>query len=181
MSDPVDYTKYTTAELTEAQRAIEQALRKASPASLGPPSSAPPEVGDAPRPRTRDLTLVLGIVCTLGILAIVGIWAVVAAVRKTGWFAGADEMFGDQHLKTAVALIELHKTRNGEYPASLRELRFTGQWDEMHIISVSYCVGEDGQSYFVEVSRGFIGKPRLQPRDDFWQGTGYDPALGPCD
>jgi hypothetical protein len=42
-------------------------------------------------------------------------------------YKGPDNMFGDQHLKTAVALIELHKVRYGKYPDSLRDLRFTGQ------------------------------------------------------
>ena len=38
-----------------------------------------------------------------------------------------DNEFGDQHLKTSVALIELHKVRYGRYPDSLSDLKFTGQ------------------------------------------------------
>lgn len=49
------------------------------------------------------------------------------AVMNSGITAGPDQMFGDQHLKTSVALIELHKTRYGKYPASLNELKFIGQ------------------------------------------------------
>ena len=40
-----------------------------------------------------------------------------------------DRKFGDQHLKTAVALIELHKVRYGEYPETLDDLTYTGEWD----------------------------------------------------
>ncbi len=47
-------------------------------------------------------------------------------------------MFGDQHLKTAVALIELHKVRFGKYPDTLRDLKFTGQWDQLALQSVGY-------------------------------------------
>jgi hypothetical protein len=45
----------------------------------------------------------------------------------SGITKGPDNMFGDQHLKTAVAPIEFHKVRYGKYPDSLRDLRFTGQ------------------------------------------------------
>ncbi len=38
----------------------------------------------------------------------------------------ADAKFGDQHFKTAIALIELHKVRFGEYPKSFDELKYTG-------------------------------------------------------
>ena len=43
----------------------------------------------------------------------------------------ADAKFGDQHFKTAIALIELHKARNGQYPESLKALQFTGDWDAL--------------------------------------------------
>ena len=37
----------------------------------------------------------------------------------------ANKQFGDQHFKTAIALIELHKVRFGEYPASLDSIKYT--------------------------------------------------------
>ena len=74
--------------------------------------------------------------------------------QSTGVAQTADVMFGDQHLKTVVALLELHKVRHGEYPESLDILDFTGEWDKIHIIAVTYCPSEDRGSYFVEVERG---------------------------
>jgi hypothetical protein len=38
---------------------------------------------------------------------------------------GVDAQFGDQHFKTAISLIELHKIRTGGYPESLKDLKFT--------------------------------------------------------
>jgi hypothetical protein len=38
----------------------------------------------------------------------------------------AEQKSGDQHVKTVIALIELHKTRYGAYPESLEGLRFVG-------------------------------------------------------
>src|SRR5437660_12613802 len=49
-----------------------------------------------------------------------------------------DNQFSDQHLKTTVALIELHKVCYGEYPGSLSDLKFTGQWDQIALQSVRY-------------------------------------------
>lgn len=88
-------------------------------------------------------------------------------------------MFGDQNLKTAVALIELHKVRYGKYPGSLNDLKFTGQWDQIALNSVEYYPNADRTRYYVEVERGWIGKPSLQMSNEFWQGTGYDPSLKP--
>jgi hypothetical protein len=99
------------------------------------------------------------------------------AVLGSGITAGPDEMFGDQNLKTAVALIELYKVRYGKYPDSLRDLKFTGQWDQLAINSVRYTSNADRTKYYVEVERGWIGKPKLNMPDEFWQGTGYDPSL----
>lgn len=91
-----------------------------------------------------------------------------------------DNVFGDQHLKTSVALVELHKIRYGVYPISLSELKFTGEWDAIALSSVSYCASADGKSYYVEVRRGWVGKPDLTISDEFWKGTGFNRTLGPC-
>jgi hypothetical protein len=88
-------------------------------------------------------------------------------------------MFGDQHLKTSVALIELHKTRYGKYPTSLSELKFIGQWDLIALQSVKYYPNEEGTAYYIEVQRGWAGKPQLNVPDEFWQGTGYTEELKP--
>lgn len=86
-------------------------------------------------------------------------------------------MFGDQHLKTAVALIELHRTRHGEYPATLDDLEFVGEWDRIALNSVSYRVNEGRTKFCVQVERGWVAKPHLRMPAGFWVGTGYDPAV----
>lgn len=88
-------------------------------------------------------------------------------------------MFGDQNLKTAVALIELHKVRYGKYPDSLADLKFTGAWDQGALARVRYIPNSDRSAYFVEVEIGWMGKPKLVMPDEFWKGTGYSAALDP--
>lgn len=122
------------------------------------------------------------------ILVIVAGLIVCAAVAASAMYlvisSGAtrpiDNMFGDQHLKTTVALVELHKTRYGRYPDALSDLKFIGEWDRIALNSVSYCASEDNNSYFVEVRRGWIGTPRLNEPPQFWQGTGFRQDVGPC-
>ena len=82
----------------------------------------------------------------------------------------ADAKFGDQHLKTAIALIELHKVRYGKYPDSLADLRFTGDWDQIALSSVEYK--PSGPGYELNLVRGWIGKPSNQYPAEFWQGLG---------
>src|SRR5215212_9836272 len=40
---------------------------------------------------------------------------------------GLDRKFGNQHLKTTAALIELHKVRDGQYPETLRRSEVHGR------------------------------------------------------
>jgi len=82
----------------------------------------------------------------------------------------ADAKFGDQHFKTAIALIELHKVRTGVYPETLKDIRFTGEWDALAIASVSYKKLDGG--YELNVTRGWVGKPELTYPKEFWQGLG---------
>lgn len=107
----------------------------------------------------------------------------VMLVARSGVTRPVDNMFGDQHLKTVVALVELHKVRYGAYPERLSDLRFTGQWDDMHVQTVSYCAAPDRQTYFFEVTRGWAFKPgdlAAEQPEEFWRGTGYRRELGPC-
>lgn len=135
------------------------------------PSPAPPRT----RPKKAIWILVaLGVVLLLG-----GILAVRAIVNSAPTKV-MDNMFGDQHLKTAVALIELHKTRYGKYPDSLADLKFTGQWDQIALQNVSYYPNDARTRYYIEVRRGWVAKPDLQMPPEFWQGTGYDPSLNPA-
>lgn len=121
--------------------------------------------------------LIAGIIT--GVILILGLGAffTVRTVVASGITKGPDAMFGDQYLKTAVALIELHKVRTGHYPDDLGKLEFIGQWDVMAVQSVRYKVAPDGASYYVEVQRGWVGKPDLSMPAEFWQGTGYNPKL----
>jgi len=134
----------------------------------------PPPVPRRPLSTIQILLIVIGIlVCVFSVGF--GIHSLIAS----GITKGPDNMFGDQHLKTAVALIELHKTRYGKYPASLDELKFTGQWDQIALNNVRYYPNPDRTAYFVEVERGWVAKPKLEVPAEFWQGTGYSPSLKP--
>lgn len=90
-----------------------------------------------------------------------------------------DKKFGGQNLKSAVAMLELHKIRFGQYPDSLRDIKYTGDWDEIWIQGTSYFPSDDRKSYYVEVHRGWVGKPTLDMPDEFWQNTGYNEKLKP--
>lgn len=100
--------------------------------------------------------------------------SIVIVLLFTGCFDFPSEMmdnkFGDQHFKTAVSLIELHKVRYGEYPESLEKLKFTGDWDAIIYHSVEYTKEKDG--YHLIVTQGFQNKPNLSYPDEFYQGLG---------
>jgi hypothetical protein len=123
--------------------------------------------------------LITGIVVVSLLILCVGTYFVVRSIMESGITKGPDNLFGDQHLKTAVALIELHKVRYGEYPETLADLKFTGQWDLMGLQSVAYYPNAERTAYYLEVQRGWVGKPSLEMPEEFWQGTGYSPSLKP--
>ena len=129
----------------------------------------------------RWVFLIIALVGVALVVSSVSIALLIRSVIESGITKGPDNMFGDQHLKTAVALIELHKVRYGKYPDSLRDLRFTGQWDQLALQSVSYYPNSDHSAYYIEVERGWVGKPTLEMPDEFWRGTGYSAALRPKD
>ena len=81
-----------------------------------------------------------------------------------------DQKFGDQHFKTSIALIELHKLRFGEYPKSLTDLKFTGEWDQIALASESYKKVANG--YELDVVKGWVAKPELSYPPEFWKGLG---------
>ena len=82
----------------------------------------------------------------------------------------ADSRFGDQNFKSAIALIELHKVRFGNYPNTLADLKFLGSWDQNWLSGVEYRKLDEG--YELNVTRGWIGRPELQYPADFWHGIG---------
>lgn len=115
---------------------------------------------------------------TVFIIVCGGIYLGIKAIIDSGITKGPDYLFGDQHLKTSVALIELHKIRNGQYPEKLADIKYLGKWDKIHLYNVYYFPSKDRQSYYVEVARGWIGKPKdLIMPEDFWRGTGFDPNM----
>jgi hypothetical protein len=127
--------------------------------------------------RKRNAWVIAGMVGGLVVLLALGAFFAIRTIVQSGITKGPDAMFGDQHLKTAVALIELHKVRVGRYPEDLSKLQFTGQWDMIALHSVRYVAAKDGSSYYVEVQRGWIGKPELNMPAEFWRRTGYNPKL----
>lgn len=127
----------------------------------------------------RVVIIITAIVCAVLVTGSIGISMVMRRVTKSGITGPIDEKFGDQHLKTAVALLELHKVRYGRYPPTLQDLRFTSEWDVFSLQGMRYIVSPDGTKYYVEVERGWMGKPSLSYPPEFWQGTGYSPELKP--
>ena len=71
---------------------------------------------------------------------------------------------------SAISIIELHKLRNGQYPESLEELEFLGDWDGIWLSAVSYEKNNEGYNLFLE--RGWAGKPILEFPSKFKQGLG---------
>ena len=130
--------------------------------------------------RRTKIYLALGIGAFAFFCVLVTVLSVsVASFVRTDPTEPVDRMFGDQHLKTAVALIELHKVRYGEYPATLDDLRYTGDWDALALESVEYTPNADRAAYYIEVERGWARKPELEVPPGFWRGTGYDGGLNP--
>jgi hypothetical protein len=128
----------------------------------------------SPVPTKRILFFV-----AIALLVVGSLFLTYRSIVASGITKGPDNMFGDQNLKTAVALIELHKVRYGKYPDSLADLKFTGLWDQGALARVRYIPNSDRSAYFVEVEIGWMGKPKLVMPDEFWKGTGYSAALNP--
>ena len=126
---------------------------------------------------------VLGIVLgglTIGIV-VVSCFVIFVLHSPDGWSVtrGFDNMFGDQHLKTTVALLELYKLRHGSYPNRLADMDFMGGWDRIILTTVAYYPNSDHSAYYVEVTRGWVARPRLSYPPEFWRGTGFREDLRP--
>jgi len=81
-----------------------------------------------------------------------------------------DAKFGDQHFKTTISLIELHRIRYNSYPETLKDLKFLGEWDQVALSAVEYRRVDGG--YELNVKRGWVGSPELSYPNDFWKGLG---------
>ena len=120
----------------------------------------------------------IGLSITAGalVLSALVVMAVPFILRKSGICAYTvmfDNKFGDQHMKTAVALLELYKTRHGRYPDDLTDIDFMGDWDQIVLHSVDYSPNQQRTAYYLDVTRGWLCKPDLRYPPEFWQGTGY--------
>lgn len=71
----------------------------------------------------------------------------------------------DQQFKTAIAMIELHRLRFGEYPVALEELQFLGFWDHDFLRGLRY--ERLAQGYTLEVPWLTAEYP-----PEFWHGLG---------
>ena len=137
----------------------------------------PPPLPDNKKKKKR-ISIFVTVLAIAAILTIGGVVAI-RYILTTGITTDIDNKFGDQHLKTAVALLELHKARSGLYPDSLADLKFLGDWDRIILFTVAYYPSADRKSYYVEVTRGWIGKPNFTMPDEFWKGTGFSKELKP--
>ena len=98
------------------------------------------------------------------------IFLLIRCVDK-GFEEKANAQFGDQHFKTAIALVELYKIREGRYPPSLDSLKYLGDWDQLIFRSVEYKKLDEG--YELNLTNGLDGMPKkIEYPEEFWKGLG---------
>src|SRR5215472_6170051 len=105
--------------------------------------NVPPPIPSVAAPKRSRVGLIIGLIGGGVLILFLVALFVVRSIVASGITKGPDNMFGDQHLKTVVALLELHKVRYGKYPDTLRDLKFTGQWDQLALQSVAYYPNAD--------------------------------------
>ena len=76
--------------------------------------------------------------------------------------------FEDQAYKDAIALVELHKLRNGQYPEKISHIEFKGDWDMLNLENVKYQRKDNGYTIIVE---GLLLDSVKYP-EKFYQGLG---------
>lgn len=103
-------------------------------------------------------------------MKIVLILSLVIALSGCFEFPGADQKFGKQNFVSSISIIELHKTRTGVYPNTLRDLKYLGDWDQIWLQSVKYEKVENGYNLFVV--RGYSKEPDLEMPEGFKEGLG---------
>ena len=138
----------------------------------------PPPIPAAQKKRL-GAPVVMAMAVVVLLLVGLGVFLGVRYLSAHGLTEPMDRKFGDQNLKSTVALLELHKVRFGKYPDTLKDLKYLGDWDPIWINGTRYYPSADRRSYYVEVERGWIGKPTLVLPDGFWKNTGYDERLKP--
>jgi len=140
-------------------------------------NALPPHL--ALRDPKRDKRLAIGVVAGALVIILSVAYFLFSPFCNSSLRNRIETEFGDQAIKTALALIELHKVRYGTYPDTLRDLRFLGGWDQGIQYKVKYCPSADRTRYYIELERGWLAKPDLQMPEGFWTGTGYSSALKP--
>lgn len=93
----------------------------------------------------------------------------VSACDQIPFMSLAQEKFADQGFKTAIALIELHRVRTGEYPPTLQDIEFKGDWDPIYQTFVTYKKQESG--YQLNMRDEEMAKKISYP-EKFWSGLG---------
>jgi hypothetical protein len=76
----------------------------------------------------------------------------------------------DQYFKAAIALIELHKTRFGEYPKSISDIKYVGGLDVDALRHVDYKPRDTG--YVLNLVGYDMVLDNLNYPEEFWQGLG---------
>lgn len=93
-----------------------------------------------------------------------------AACVDAEFVAQVEASFADQHFKSTIALIELHKVRFGEYPPSLDAIKFAGEWDRAAFASVKYQRLPRGYALDIVPFRNRPAELSYPP--EFWEGLG---------
>ena len=91
--------------------------------------------------------------------------------------AEAQKILADQEFKKAIAQVEMHKLRNGQYPNSLSELKFLAPMDSTIFTSTEYTKLDSGYELnikmdFPSFNDGMKKEIDLHYPPEFWQGLG---------
>ncbi|WP_143164721.1 hypothetical protein [Chryseolinea serpens] len=89
----------------------------------------------------------------------------------------AENMLNDREFKNAIAHIELHKLRNGNYPNALSELMFLTAMDSSIFYSVEYTRLDSVYELNINFEHSFFGDEekkagQLKYPPEFWKGLG---------
>jgi hypothetical protein len=125
----------------------------------------------------KTLVIALGAVF---LLAVLGILVLPRIFHPTGAIQALNDDLDDQHMKTTLALLELHRARTGRYPDSLKDLKFVGSWDLIALGRVHYFPNPDRSAYYIDIRSNKPEAQQVEYPPEFWQGTGYKPELRPA-
>lgn len=89
----------------------------------------------------------------------------------------AGKIYGDMEFKKAIGNIELHKLRTGQYPNSLRELKFLSSSDSTMFAAVEYIRLDSVYELNLKLQFPSVGGGKQKPISlkyppAFWKGLG---------